>query len=268
MKLTSANLLREGRRELRSLGDDCDDACLPAYCCANFELHGSCRGFKLLNGENRKKLNAMLTDDDVLYVESCMRMIQNGHNEDVLVPEVLRYLKRPEGHPRESGFLGMIEASRGVPTTPTPKQTEPELRSSSGFIRMLEESSKNASSERTQKEATDEVKYATTIETNHENIIPREGGIVTQLERVCARRTRDEPEPQTRLGFLRMLDTTYQQHVENGSVETHDRIPFGFGEMLEAAFPHGNSTTPDNKPRVVRRGLGFAAMLEGASKGT
>lgn len=77
-----------------------------------------------------------------------------------------------------------------------------------------------------------------------------------------------QPEPQTHFGFLRMLDSDYQAHVASGSDEKHSRIPCGFREMLEAAFPHGNPATPDDKPRVARRGLGFAAMLEGASKGT
>jgi len=113
-----------------------------------------------------------------------------------------------------------------------------------------------------------ECKRRATIERASENIIPRNGAVMTMLERVCASRTSDEPEPQTRLGFLRMLDTTYQQHVENGSVETHDRIPCGFGEMIAAAFPHGNPTTPHDRPHVVRRGMGFANMLDGASRGT
>jgi len=201
MKLGSANLLKAGKRELRSLGDDCDDACFPAYCCGNFELHGICRGFKLLNGENRKKLNAMLTDDDVLYIESCMRMIQNGHNEDVLVPEVLRYLKRPEDRPRESGFLGMIEASRGVPTTPTPKQTEPEMRGGWGFRAML-------------------------------------------------------------TGASRGNATGY-------SIETRDPkpIPCGFAAMLESMFPTKPRETSDERP-YIRRGMGFANMLNDAARGT
>ena len=264
MKLGSANLLKAGKRELRSLGDDCDDACFPAYCCGNFELHGICRGFKLLNGENRKKLNAMLTDDDVLYIESCMRMIQNGHNEDVLVPEVLRYLKRPEDHSRESGFTAMLAAARS--SNPTSQHTEPtEPRSMSGFLRMLEESSKKVSIEEAVQRALHE------IEADEKKYRPirREMGFGAMLEAVRPAKTTEtlQSDPQTRLGFLRMLDTTYQQHVENGSVETHDRIPCDFGEMLAAAFPHGTPTTPDDKPHV-RRGMGFANMLRGAAEGT
>jgi hypothetical protein len=212
MKLGSANLLKAGKRELRSLGDDCDDACFPAYCCGNFELHGICRGFKLLNGENRKKLNAMLTDDDVLYIESCMRMIQNGHNEDVLVPEVLRYLKRPEDPPRENGFTAMLTAARS--SNPTPQYTEPETeeRATSGFQAMILAS---------------------------------------------CRGKREQP-----LAVVtRQLEYTFPD-------ETHSRTPYGFSEMLDSAFPHGNRMTPEDRPHVFRRSMGFASMLEGARRGT
>jgi len=233
MKLGSANLLRAGKRELKSLGDDCDDACFPAYCCANFELRGICRGFKLLNGDNRKKLNAMLTDNDVLYIESCMRMIQNGHNEAALVPEVLRYLKRPEDHSRESGFTAMLTAARSsIPTSEYTELAEP--HSNSGFLRMLEESSKNATDENVQ------------VERVIQNI-PRQAGFAAMLD--CARSARSvsnpkpKPEVRGRYGFRGMLD---------GASRGMD--------MLE-------SDALDDKPRV-RRYMGFANMLDGASRGT
>jgi hypothetical protein len=101
-----------------------------------------------------------------------------------------------------------------------------------------------------------------------EDMIPR-NGVMTQIERVCARRTSDEPEPQPRLGCLRMLDPAYQRHVSGESNETYKRIPCGFREMIESAFPNGengNLTTEHEKSRV--RGMGFVAMLEGARSGT
>ena len=97
----------------------------------------------------------------------------------------------------------------------------------------------------------------------------RQTGFLAMCEATRPARTSEtvQPELQIRLGFLRMLDPNYQAHVANGSEETHSRIPCGFREMIEAAFPHGNRTTPDDKPHVVR-GMGFAAMLEGARRGT
>jgi len=96
-----------------------------------------------------------------------------------------------------------------------------------------------------------------------------EAGFRAMLEAARPARTSKtaQPEPQIHFGFLRMLDSKYQAHVAGESVETHDRIPCGFGEMIAAAFPHGNPTTPYAKPHV-RRGMGFANMLEGAAKGT
>jgi hypothetical protein len=79
--------------------------------------------------------------------------------------------------------------------------------------------------------------------------------------------SKQEPEPQPRLGFLRMLDPAYQKHIMSGSEEVHSHIPCGLAEMLDAAFPHGNRTTPDDRPHVVR-GMGFGAMLEAARRGT
>jgi hypothetical protein len=98
--------------------------------------------------------------------------------------------------------------------------------------------------------------------------IPRNGAIMTMLESVVTSRTSHEPEPQPHLGFLRQFDIGYQQYVENGSVETHNRIPYGFSEMIESAFPRQIPTTPENKPRVARRGSGFGNMVECAFSGT
>ena len=52
-------------------------------------------------------------------------------------------------------------------------------------------------------------------------------------------RDKETPEPKPQTGFLRMLDPDYQDHVK----------------------------TYDRKPRI-QRGIGFGAMLDGATKGT
>jgi hypothetical protein len=96
--------------------------------------------------------------------------------------------------------------------------------------------------------------------------IPRDGAFMTQIERVCASRKIDAPEPPVHLGFLRMLDPDYQAHVSGTERKAYSRLPIGFSEMLDAAFPH--STKLDDNPRGVHRGTGFLAMLEGAANGT
>ena len=83
----------------------------------------------------------------------------------------------------------------------------------------------------------------------------------------------EDLEPQTQrstTGFMGMLDPAYQHHISRESSETHKLIPCGFLEMLESAFPNGktgNLTTEHEKP-CIQRGMGFAAMLEGARRGT
>lgn len=101
----------------------------------------------------------------------------------------------------------------------------------------------------------------------------RREGFLNMLE--CAHRIPNtptsedaEPEPHLNTGFLRMLDTNYQVHVLDRSEEKHGHIPYGFREMIEAAFPHGNRTTSEDKPHVFRRSMGFTSMLEGARRGT
>jgi hypothetical protein len=111
---------------------------------------------------------------------------------------------------------------------------------------MLEESSRNASSEEPIQRALDEIvadeaKYATTVERVNENMIPR-NGVMTMFERVCASRTRDEPEPEI-------------------------RGRYGFRAMLDGASKGTTDDTLDKKSGF-HRGMGFGAMLEGARTGT
>ena len=200
MKLSSANLIASGQRELRAIGEKCDPACFVWYGCGNSKPDGICAGFLLLDGETKRHLHKLLSENDGKYVANCVRMLQSGSNEEtkkILVEEVLRFIPPKESEPRATGFTAMCEAARPARTSETV-----------------------------------------------------------------------QPELQTPFGFLRMLDSNYQAHVAGESDETHSHTPCGFGEMLEAAFSHGNPKTPDKTPHVVRRGLGFAAMLEAASRGT
>lgn len=141
MKFTSANILREGKSEIRAIGDVCDPVCFTWYGCAHSKPNGVCEGFVLMNGETRKHLNKILNEDDAIYVQNCVNRIQNGSNEEGLVSEVLRYLP-PQEPERKEGFLAMLEASH--PNNPTREtiQPEPEERASSGFSAMLSASSK------------------------------------------------------------------------------------------------------------------------------
>jgi hypothetical protein len=143
MKLRSARILQEGKREIRAIGDSCDPSCFVWFACGNSKPNDVCKGFVLLNGETRRIINKNLSENDALYVNACVRMVQNNEckpeEKDGLVEEILRYIPPPKTPP--SGFSAMVEASRGIERSrEEEKQEEP---SNSGFQRMLEASGKS-----------------------------------------------------------------------------------------------------------------------------
>jgi hypothetical protein len=135
MKLRSAQILQEGKREIRAIGDSCDPSCFVWFACGNSKPNDVCKGFVLLNGESRKLINRNLTENDALYVNACVRMVQNNEckpeEKDGLVEEVLRYIPPPKTPP--SGFIEMLESAHPT-TTSEPEQQEP---SASEFQRMF-----------------------------------------------------------------------------------------------------------------------------------
>jgi hypothetical protein len=207
--------------------------------------------------ENCGVLRDALPRDDRQYLKNVSRKVERYTGSDMATTllrdakEVVRRSKEGQSTPCEPeltrgrmGFGSMFAASRGGSSTPTPKRTEPECHSNSGFIRMLDES----------KKGTDESKHV--IERVIESAIPRHAGFGTMLD--ASRRGTfegDEPEPQTH-----MLDTTSDDRphlVRRG---------MGFANMLEASGK-GTFNDQDDKPRA-RRGMGFGAMLDGAARGT
>jgi hypothetical protein len=127
MKQSSANVLRDGKREIRAIGDVCDASCFTWYACAHSKPNGVCEGFVLMNGETRKHLNRILNEDDAIYVQNCARMAQSECPEEtreVMVQEVLRYIppKEPE---HQEGFANMVECAFGNQNG-QPKNTESE----------------------------------------------------------------------------------------------------------------------------------------------
>jgi hypothetical protein len=140
LKLSSANVLREGKREIRSIGSACDASCAMWAFCQNSVPDGSCKGFLLLNGKSQNLLNKTLNEDDKIYVQNVTRMAQGECNEETresLVREVLRYIPHQE---RREGFLAQLEASCGIPTAPTEKlEPESETRPRTEFQRMIQE---------------------------------------------------------------------------------------------------------------------------------
>jgi hypothetical protein len=141
MKLRSGKILQEGKREIRAIGDSCDPSCFTWFACGNSKPNGICKGFVLLDGETRKLINRNLTENDALYIENCMRIIQNGNSEEPkeqLVQEVLRYIPPPKQQP--SGFIAMLESAH--PTTEKQELEEPHTNSE--FQRMLDASGKNS----------------------------------------------------------------------------------------------------------------------------
>jgi len=151
VKLSSATIMREGKREIRSIGSACDAACAMWTFCQNSVPNGSCKGFLLLNGKSQNLLNKTLNEDDKIYVQNAARMAQGECNEETrsaLVQEVLRFI--PHQETRKSGFLGMLEAAH--PSNPSTEQTEPEpeTRETTGFRAMLSASSKGKKTHNTE----------------------------------------------------------------------------------------------------------------------
>jgi len=143
MQRRSANILLEGKREIRAINDPCDPSCFMWFACANSKPNDVCKGFVLLNGDRRKLINNNLTENDVIYVENCMRIIQNGNSEEPkerLVQEVLRYIP-PQPTQHQEGFLGMLEASTGMIERNT--EEEKQEPSASGFQKIFIASRKN-----------------------------------------------------------------------------------------------------------------------------
>lgn len=244
MKLSSANLIALGQRELRAKGEKCDPACFVWYGCGNSKPDGLCEGFILLDGETKRHLHKLLSEEDEKYVTNCVRMLQSGSNEEALVQEVLRYVPEAERQPKEMGFTAMLTAARS--SNPTSQHTEPaEPCSRSGFIRMLEASSKNTSSE-------DAVQRA-----------------LAEIEQDEAKYRRQSSELTRRgMGFGNMFKASQTGTFEGD--ETRDDvkpIPYGLAAMLEAMSPNRTHGTLSEKSGV-HRGMGFRAMLDGAGKGT
>jgi hypothetical protein len=201
---------------------------------------------------------ARIAKSDAWSIDDQTDLLMNAQETIKIVKQISEPHQEPR--PQESGFRGQVNAAFHVQPTETdePESTQP----TSVFCSMLQAASGKGEQSHTVIERV--------IQTNHEDIIPR-NGVMTQFERVCSSRTTEalQPEPQISFGFLRQLDSNYQAHVADRSEEPHGRIPCGFSEMMEAAFPNGenrNLATEHEKPHV--RGMGFAAMLDGARRGT
>jgi len=238
--------------------------------------------FRLANGLERAlqgclTLQTELTPANRAYLENIARIAKSDTWPVDAQTDLLRdgqnlvKMVKQDSEPQESGFTAMLTAARS--SNPTSRHTEPtEPRSMSGFLRMLEESSKKTDEDAIQK-ALDEMEQDEAKHRQQSSEPTRRGmGFAAMLEGARSGTEGDEePQPETRdrdsqprLGFLRMLDTTYQQHVENGSVET--RIPYGFVAMLESIWPHKPAETLAKRSYI--RGMGFANMLKGAAEGT
>jgi len=300
VKESSANIMRQNKRVIRAISEPCDASCATWFACANSKPNGVCSGFVLMNGQTRKHLDKILNEDDAIYVQNCVRMIQNGdmsEDKESLVEEVLRFIPEVERQPKETGFAAMLTAARSG--TPTSEHTAPEEeRATSGFSAMLSASSKGKKTdEETVKRALDEIeadekKYRRQPSTP----IKRRMGFTNMLEASQTgtfegeeefKRDRDSissiPSGFQRrgAGFGAMLEAARPSRVieirgfssgnaTGQSVETEydvKPIPCGLAAMLDAMSPNRTRETLDEKPHV-RRGMGFANMLRGAAEGT
>jgi hypothetical protein len=141
MRLKSANILLEGKREIRSIGDPCDPACHLWTFCSNSLPNGTCEGFIILNGDSRRLINQNLKQDDLIYVQNCAKIAQSECDEEtrsVMVNEILRYIPQRQSLRLTSGFRSMLDAA--FPDKSTTPQPTPhfERRGKAGFMSMLE----------------------------------------------------------------------------------------------------------------------------------
>jgi len=195
-----------------------------------------------LNADNREYLKN-ISRTAKTYTRS--NMATNILRDAKRVVEQTKGRQSSEPTMREMGFGNMFAASRGVSSTPTPEHVEPELRSSSVFIRMLEASSKNTSSE-------DAVQRA-----------------LAEIEQDEAKYRRQSSELTRRgMGFGNMLKASRTGTFEGDETRDDEKpIPYGLAAMLEAMCPTKPRETLSEKSGV-HRGMGFGAMLEGARSGT
>lgn len=150
MKASSASILRENKREIRSIGSTCDASCAMWAFCQNSVSDGTCKGFLLLNGKSQNLLNTTLNEDNKIYVQNTTRMAQRNdipeETRESLVREVLRFMPREESEPtqRPSGISYMAQCAFGTQNAPTQEHAEPESHPNSEFTRMLEASGKDS----------------------------------------------------------------------------------------------------------------------------
>ena len=186
-------------------------------------------------------------------------------------PQLLSWLENSLSYYQQQGnekaiavFRDLLAEAKSRVTIITRSASEPQPKS--GFRAMLA-SAFSASSHNNEEEAiqraSDDAKYRRM----------NEAGFRAMLEAARPSRAIEKPEPEIRggYGFLAMLDASSRGNAEMRGLSAHRdsvrSIPWGFVAMLESMSPHRTPATLDEKPRV-RRCMGFAAMLEGALRGT
>lgn len=228
----------EGKRRMPRKGDVCDTSCQFSFCCANAVEGEICRGFQLLsNGKITRLVKQNLAEYDEEYIQSCVRMVQNGcspETEELMVQEVYRYLKPQQQINPECGFRAMLDEATKRSFTPTPTPKPITRGSRDGFIGMLEEASRGS---------------------EPESIIIRNFGTVHHPE----------------YGFKAMAAASFGETPTITRKPIH-RVPLGFRAMLDD-FNRGNeeeevqSAFPRiTKPKPIVRSLGFRGMLDDLSK--
>jgi hypothetical protein len=188
------------------------------------------------------------------YLKNVSRMVRehpSSHECANLLRDAKQVVETDKGRQqptqRETGFLYMAQYARAGSTTLTPEETV--------------------------QCALDEIEAD---ERQSSTPIKRGMGFGNMFE-VSRRGTFEgdeefKPQPETRsgYGFRAMLDGASRGNATGESVETRDDvkpIPCGLAAMLEAMSPAKTRAPLDEKPHV-RRGMGFANMLEGARRGT
>jgi len=136
-------ILRDSAR-FPTEGSQCDASCAFYWCCANSKDFGECKGFLLLNHGNLDHIKRTYDKNIDEFIENSYQVIQRSLNDgveinaDVLLRNIdsigKQFSKKQQSLPT-SGFLAMVEASRGIErSTEEEKQEEPTSEFQKMFI--------------------------------------------------------------------------------------------------------------------------------------
>jgi len=162
-----AQIMRSGSAKFPVKGSNCLPSCAFYWCCGNSGDGEPCQGFFLINGDAKRLLEKQLGENSLQYIKNSYgfieRAIQNNHPEDAEVilrdMSALRERITPQPTRYGTGFLAMVEASRGFSNKPTHEPDPVEREPNTGFRGMLDALRSKIESHPTLTRAIDESRF-------------------------------------------------------------------------------------------------------------